>query len=130
MLSEVAYPLANGRVALVDGRTCRTYMHRLILGLAGSRWPLVDHADGNGLNNTRRNIAAASAALNAQKARRPAGGFRGVFRQGAGFVARSGKHYGGYFKTDREAALAYDALVVALHGERAMTNKKEGLLDA
>jgi len=157
MLTVVAYPLTNGRSALVDAgdvpildgrrwraypfrstfyavcdercanKTRRIYMHRLILGLAGQRYPFVDHDDGDGLNNTRLNIAPASCALNTQKARRKSSKFRGVFVHRNGFMARCGKRYAGFFLDEVEAARAYDAMVLSVFGPRAMTNEREGL---
>lgn len=57
-------------------------MHRLILGVADER--LVDHIDGNGLNNTRANLRACNARQNAENKanlaarKRAAGTFLGV----------------------------------------------------
>ena len=103
------------------GRTVRTYLHRLLMGVhAGSR-PLVDHLDGDGLNNTRANLRLATPAQNSQNT--PSRGrYRGVFRQGGAYIARAGSHYAGTFQTEVLAALAYDDLAVKKWGEQSRLN--------
>ncbi|CAG4889470.1 AP2/ERF family transcription factor [Paraburkholderia gardini] len=122
-----AYRFKNTHYAVcdrsVEGRTKRLYMHRLILGLHESSTPIVDHEDGNGLNNSRRNIAAATYAQNAHNRDFKSGKkYRGVFKQGNGFIARVGDHYGGFFVSEIAAALAHDKLAVNVYGNLARLN--------
>lgn len=94
-------------------------------------WPLVDHINGNGLDNRRANLRPATPSQNTANARMPSdntSGFKGV-----GWFARTGrwrayityqgrqKHLG-YFDIAEEAALAYDAAARELFGEFARPN--------
>ena len=100
------------------------YMHKLLTG-----WPLVDHIDGNGLNNQRSNLRAATNSQNLRNSG-PRGGssqFKGVFRyrngrwQSSIMVDGKSTHLG-YFVEEVEAALAYDAAALRLHGPFARLN--------
>ena len=95
-------------------------MHREILG----GHCMVDHVDGNGLNNRRANLRPATPAQNAQNARRRSdntSGLKGASRQGIYWQARissGGKAiYLGLFKTAEEAHAAYCSASKNLHGE-------------
>jgi hypothetical protein len=157
-------PLANGRgVALVDdedyelvspytwvlhkkgaqnyaihryqegGKRRSLRMHRLILPTV----PLIDHADGNGLNNTRANLRQADRSRNGFNIRperrdTKSSRFKGVdFNRSARPVSRpwramiqafGKRHYLGHFATPEEAAQAYDAGARQYHGEFAWFN--------
>lgn len=149
-MSKVDYPLVNGGHAHVDEEDLcllagyewrrvkcrdrwyaasdsvkhsprRIYMHRFLLGVHAASLPMVDHADGNGLNNTRTNIRLASAGLNAHNIttkRR----FRGVFRAGNAFIARVANSYGGCHETESAAAVAADKVAANLYGAAARLN--------
>ncbi len=101
-------------------------MHNLITG-----WPYVDHINGDGLDNRRSNLRAASHALNMAN-QRPSksntSGFKGVTRK-RNWVAqiRVGGHqrHIGTFHTAEEAARAYDREAVAAWGEFARLNFSE-----
>lgn len=45
------------------------YMHRFILGIENSKLPIVDHINGNGLNNCKMNIRISNYAENANNRR-------------------------------------------------------------
>jgi len=92
----------------------RALMHRKILGAARE----VDHRDGDGLNNTRENLRACSHSENCANVRAHKDGsssFKGVgWCKGrncwqAQIQVRGHKKHLGRFKSEREAALAYDA---------------------
>lgn len=110
-------------------------MHRLLLGLKGGA-PLVDHIDGDGLNNQRSNLQLVTAAQNMQKAvfdpannpKKIHSQYRGVSYLGwygkyLAYVNCEGKReYLGYYKTAEEAARARDARAKQLHGKFARLN--------
>lgn len=121
-------PLNSGRKVYARADTPRgtVLMHRLLLGVV-NRPCLVDHRDGNGLNNVRENIRLATAAQNRWNAR-PTGaaGFRGVTGSRGYWTAKwrtNGEYrYAGSWPSAIEAALAYNDAVVADRGEHAEKN--------
>ena len=114
-----------------DGTRTGQKMHRFILGVTDPAIG-VDHRDRDGLNNQRDNLRIATASQN--QCNRPAAahnaaGYKGVARQGGKYRAQirlhGRKRHLGYFNTPRNAADAYDAAAIQLHGEFALTNKQE-----
>ncbi|MBN1361383.1 MAG: HNH endonuclease [Sedimentisphaerales bacterium] len=110
----------NGRVV---------YMHRMIM--KARKGTLVDHIDGNGLNNRRCNLRLCTHGQNRANVG-PRGGvsrFVGVGRQGDKWVAKivyRGKHHHlGLFDDEVEAAKARDRKAYDLHGEYAYLNFPE-----
>jgi hypothetical protein len=111
-------------------RTRGIAMHRQILGLTNT-FTYTDHIDGNGLNNQRNNLRVATPAQNSSNRRSYSGStskYLGV-SWGPGsnsWVARIGKHgeykHIGCFKTQEEAALAYNNAAKEVHGEFANLN--------
>lgn len=108
--------------ATTDGRRTTFYMHREILG----KVHLIDHRDGNGLNNTRENLRAATVGKNGQNRRQQrnnTSGFKGVCRCGSKWRAQitaDGKWYHlGLFESPELAACAYNTAAQELHGEFA-----------
>jgi hypothetical protein len=117
-----------------DGKRRSLRMHRLIL----TEVPIVDHKDGNGLNNTRKNLRAANNRTNAfntgpysrrrgktsrfkgvsfvKDARPPERPWRAVIR------AFGTDHFLGNFASQEEAAQAYDGAARRHHGEFARLN--------
>lgn len=102
------------------------YMHALLTGSA-----LTDHANGNGLDNRRSNLRAATREQNAHNARvsrRNSSGFKGVSwnahsQSWRARIGLGGKQKTlGYRKTAAEAALLYDEAARELHGEFATLN--------
>jgi hypothetical protein len=106
------------------------YMHRMIL--RPRKGYLVDHIDGNGLNNRRCNLRVCTPQEN-QANRGPCGGssrFVGVFRNKdnkwqAGIQCRGVHYYLGVYDDEVEAAKARDRKAYALHGEHAYLNFPE-----
>ena len=118
-------PYATARIKCEDGSWRDAWMHTLLTG-----WPLTDHVDGNGLNNHRSNLRAATNAQNVRNGR-PRGGtsqFKGVTwyrarrKWHAAIMLNGKRHHLGYFTDEVEAARAYDAAAVRLHGEFARLN--------
>jgi hypothetical protein len=107
----------------------RVAMHRLILGLAGTNRPIIDHKDGNGLNNQEGNLRIATYSQNNWNRRKQAGTsqYKGVCwyprynKWLAQLRANSKRHHLGYFDTEEEAYEAYCRAAEKLHGEFART---------
>ncbi|HEY4547820.1 MAG TPA: AP2 domain-containing protein [Pedomonas sp.] len=106
-------------------------MHRLLLSPPGDM--LVDHIDGDGLNNCRHNLRVCTNSEN-MKNRKSSGGvsrFKGVWRDGDRWRATirvNGKKIClGTHPTEERAARRYDAAARRWHGEFAKTNRDLGL---
>jgi hypothetical protein len=149
-------PLTQGYVALVDdedydavmraGRwqlsACGDHLYaghafkqgsiRLHTFLTG--WSLIDHVNGDGLDNRRCNLRPATQAQNNANMRRPrdnTSGYKGVnlYKRTGRWRAtlthqRRARHLG-YYATAEEAARVYDAAASALWGEYARLNFPE-----
>lgn len=113
------------------GRVVNIPMHRFILGLVDKKI-LVDHKDGNGLNNCRDNLRICTHAQNMANRRiqkNNSTGFRGVHVNKTAYVAAikyDGKdHYLGRFKDPNMAAKIYDEAARIHHGRFARLNFQE-----
>lgn len=107
-------------------------MHRVILDPSGDR--VVDHIDGNGLNNTRANLRAGTHQQNMQNIqsrsshRDGSSQYLGVSRQRsskkwrAGIYVNGTQQHLGVFVTEIEAAHAYDRAAIEHLGELASLN--------
>lgn len=157
-MTAIEVPLTQGLVTLIDeedhervlaagrwivARGDRTfYARKSVHGANGVRanlllhtfltgWPLVDHRNGNGLDNRRANLREATPAENSWNRRvraDSASGFKGVRwhtigRKWQAQIQSDGtrKHLG-LFGTPEAAAHAYDEAARELHGEFAATN--------
>lgn len=156
----VRYKLPCGRVTLVDDEDARfllvatwharradqkrgdryyvqglrrgktIYLHRLIMGDPAG--VTIDHRDGDGLDNRRKNLRPATRGQNnANRAAYNVTGYRGVTKVGERFLAsisfgrvpgRGKSRHLGRFDTAEEAALAYDAAALERFGEFARLN--------
>ena len=96
--------------------TAGTLMHRLIVG-GGADGALVDHQDGDGLNNQRANLRLSTNQQNVWK--------RGS-RYRAYVVVDGTQQHLGTFTTAEEAALAYNKAAAALFGVYARLNELGG----
>lgn len=119
-------PLGSERVVL--------RMHRVIMDAAPDA--LVDHINGNGLDNRRCNLRFATRTenqCNRRLTKTNASGYKGVrlHRQSGKWSARirlDGRVVSlGYFCAAEEAAHAYDRAAIELFGEFAKTNAMLGL---
>ncbi len=127
------YPHADGKTLYVQrnlvgikGKT--VILHReLIKPPAGF---LIDHRDGNGLNNQRANLRVATTTQNARNQRKPCTGrssrYKGVTKVGGRWQAQIGANgrsrYIGMYSTEIEAAIAYNGAALEAHGEFARIN--------
>lgn len=108
----------------------REYMHRLILKVPPGK--IVDHWNGNGLDNRRANLRPATPTQNmrnSQKRRVKASSrFKGIYWNKANrkWMVRIGENwrqrYLGLFVDEMEAALAYDRAARELFAEFAALN--------
>ena len=116
------YAVRAGEGARCNGKTI--LMHRVILG--GPIGMSCDHRDGNGLNNRRDNLRAATPQQNSFNQRIGTNSTTGV--KGVGWHKAMGKwradimvdgkkHYLGCFDTVDDASTAYADASVRLHGE-------------
>jgi len=113
-----------------QGRT--EYMHRMLMRPRKGR--VVDHIDGNGLNNRRCNLRVCTPAQNLTN-KLPRGGtsrYVGVYRRKDKWIAhvtRRGKlHYLGLFDDEVAAAQARDRKAYELHGAYAYLNFPEDIV--
>lgn len=107
-------------------------MHRYLLD--APRGSVVDHVNGNGLDNRRSNLRICTRAENLQNRRKHKVGtsrFKGVYLRYKGkkhclWMARifvQGKLNSlGLYRNEEDAAKAYDIAAIAIHGEFALTN--------
>ena len=107
-----------------DGSRSAQKMHRVLLNAPPDK--IVDHINGNGLDNRRCNLRLCDAAQNTQN--RPGNAdakspYKGVYpfnnKWCAKIVAHGQKHYLGTFLKEEDAARAYRNEAVRLHGDFA-----------
>lgn len=110
--------------------TLRRYLHRVILGAVKGQ--IVDHIDGNGLNNTRENLRFVTHCQNIRKMskinNKNSSGYKGVYWKASDkvWVAVIGvdnkKIALGRFHCKHEAAIAYNTAAKKHFGEFASLN--------
>lgn len=113
---------------LVSGvrRSLTLRLHSIVIPTSAY---LIDHRNGNGLDNRSSNLRLATYSENAQnqsQRRRSSSKFKGVSRRGNHWVAVITKNgtqkYLGRFSSEEGAARAYDREAAALHGEFSRLN--------
>jgi hypothetical protein len=103
-------------------------MHRIILGVGPDK--IVDHINGNGLDNRRINLRVCSISqnlMNTDKKRGCSSKYKGVYRHSpsawtAYIGSKKNTIFLGCFKDEREAATAYDVVAKNKFGEFARLN--------
>jgi len=104
-------------------------LHRLIINVKDGE--LVDHINGNVLDNRLKNLRLANKSKNAMnrgKQRNNTSGYKGVsFNKQmnmwqAQLVANKIKRLNSFFKTKKEAAIAYNNAAIKFHKEFARLN--------
>lgn len=111
-----------------NGKNILVYMHRLIMNPPEGY--VVDHINGDGLDNRRNNLRIATHRQNIinSKARIGTSKFKGVFwdKSSNSWRARIRNSYKwidlGHYDNEIEAAIAYDKRAYELWGEYARTN--------
>lgn len=114
-------------------KRARVYMHRYLLSIKDSNI-FVDHKDGDGLNNQKSNIRQCDKSqnrANQQKGVIRSSKYKGVcFMKNRGiyswvsYLQHKGKKYNlGYFKSQEDAAMAYNNKAIEIFGEFAKINK-------
>lgn len=104
-------------------------LHRVIIGAKPGE--IIDHKNGNRLDNRRRNLRLATFtgnAVNTKPRKDNTSGYRGVFycsdcKKKWRACIRSGHIiHVGLYETPKEAALAYNKAAIQYHGEYAILN--------
>lgn len=132
MLSKLKWTALDGKPVWYathyyrDGKKVHAVsMHRFILGVSDPSI-IVDHINGDGLDNTRKNLRVVTVAQNNANrnkwARKKTSMYKGVFPWRNLWMVKIGKTKIKPFYTEEDAALAYDNEAVALWGEFARTN--------
>jgi hypothetical protein len=126
------YPQRNFRVGITR---CPIRMHQDIMGI--ERDCMVDHKDGNGLNNTRDNLRKCTRSQNGMNRcinKNSFSGFKGVTRDNpankwrARISVKGMQIFLGNYFCVIKAARAYDEAAVKYHGDFANTNFKAACL--
>ncbi|MBB3004380.1 hypothetical protein FHX57_006762 [Paraburkholderia tropica] len=119
----------------VRGRVYVEFLHRRLMGLSLNDGRIVDHIDGNPLNNQRSNLRECTHKENAENRRCvAASGYKGVYwraktnRWLANIKADGKTVFLGSYLTAEEAHRAYCATAARLHGEFA--NSGDGQITA
>lgn len=113
-----------------DGHT--EFLHRFILGLSRKDGFQIDHINGDGLDNRKSNLRFSTQSqniANSKKKKNCSSQYKGVsfIKKRSRWwaqIKKDGKHYHTkYFNSEREAAIAYNALAYKVHGEFARLNE-------
>jgi hypothetical protein len=114
-----------------EGKKTFLYLHRLILALQPSDGMIADHINGDTFDNRRENLRVATPAQNNWNSKKKGGSnkYKGISlikETGMWDVrinANNRRYYLGHYRTEEEAALAYNKAAYELHGEFARVNE-------
>jgi len=133
LVSQFKWTYDNGyvvrKVTIAPKRYKKILLHRFLVNALPGQ--MVDHADGNGLNNSRTNLRLCNGSQNnanrkvQQQRRSKYKGVRKSTHANTWFATigyRNKSIFLGCFKTEEEAAVAYDQKKKELYGEFAHTN--------
>lgn len=123
----IAYKTGSGRK-----NRLLVCMHRLIMGLKHGDKKQVDHVDGNGLDNRRKNLRIVTNQQNQMNSRKHKGSsrYKGVCWHIRDHVWCASIRYNykviniGSFAKEIEAAIAYDKMAKKIFGKYAFLNFK------
>ena len=117
-------PTSSGRVYAARGNSgAKIFMHRMIM--RPPEGMVVDHINGNGLDNRRCNLRICTPVQNSRNRRKHADGksrFIGVSPCGDKWQVFVGHRYVGVFDDEVEAAKARDRKALEMYGEHAWLN--------
>jgi hypothetical protein len=120
--NHLLYAQASIPIVGQPGRYTTTKMHRLLMDCP--KGMVVDHINGDSLDNRKANLRIVTQPQNAKNRRRSSNnvtGVKGVAKNGPNFVARITSdgvtHQLGTYKTLKEAAEAYERASVEYHKE-------------
>lgn len=114
-----AMPVNRGRVYAIhtvnDGQHTRSvYLHRFIMDAPDGM--MVDHRNGNGLDNQRDNLRIVTRSQNLHNRKPVPGRYRGVVKHNGRWLARisvgNKKRHLGTFATPEQAALAWNRAII------------------
>lgn len=119
------------RACILNKKYQEIKMHRLIMDCVEGDGKIVDHKDGDTLNNSKNNLRICSHKNNIRnmnKSTLHTSKYKGVhLRKNGKWQARITKNYKlihiGYFKIEAEAAKAYNIMASELFGEFANLNQ-------
>lgn len=106
-------------------------MHRVVMGITSKHTQIIDHANGDGLDNRKGNLRICSNrenSANRRSAKNSSSKYLGVCyeKKRGKWVARITANKKvlriGYFKTEENAATAYNIFAERLHGKFARLN--------
>lgn len=117
---------------VITSRNKKTiYMHRLIMN--AKKRQIIDHIDGNQVNNTRSNLRFCNNKQNQMNAkkqnRKTTSRFKGVYyhkgrNKWLAQIQKNGKwYYCGIYLSEKEAAIAYNKQAIKKFGEFSRLNK-------
>ncbi len=120
------------RKTTINGQRIIIHMHRLLMGLDKGCAKVIDHIDGNGLNNQKCNLRICTIQQNCQNRKSQknnTSGYKGVsfdkqyLKWKARICAKDKRTVIGYYVNKEQAALAYNEAAKKHYGEFASLNQ-------